>query len=142
MREKILLVEDNSSLVEILHKFLSILGYEVSVATTGTEAVRMANTQMLDLIILDIMLPEIDGLEVASQIRQNPQTRSVPILAITANVDFGMKIKSHAAGCDAFLHKPFTIKRLADVIERLLKRGGGVKASQPPHQHGKAGEEP
>lgn len=141
MRARILLVEDNPGLVEILHKFLSILGYDVSVATTGTEAVRMATAQMPDLIILDIMLPEIDGLEVASRIRQNPQTRSLPILAITANPSFEMKMKSQAVGCDAFFHKPFTIKRLADTIEKLLKEGEGVKGSPPPRQHGKVEEQ-
>lgn len=138
MKERILLVEDNPGLVAILHKFLDILGYDVSVARTGTEALQMATGQMPDLIILDIMLPEIDGLEVASRIRQNPQTSALPILAITANPHFGMKIKSQAAGCNAFLQKPFTVKRLAEAIEKLLRDAGGV----PPRQHGKAEGQP
>ena len=124
MREKILLVEDNLGLVEIVQKYLKILGYEVSVATTGTQGVEMAIEQIPDLIILDIMLPEIDGLEVASQIRRHPQTCFLPILAMTANTDFRMKIKALAAGCDAFFQKPFTISRLANAIEKLLKARG------------------
>ena len=124
MREKILLVEDNLGLVEIVQKYLKILGYEVSVATTGTQGVQMAIEQIPDLIILDIMLPEIDGLEVASQVRRHPQTCFLPILAITANSDFRIKIKAQAVGCDAFFQKPFTISRLANAIEKLLKAKG------------------
>jgi len=124
VREKILLVEDNLSLVEIVQKYLKVLGYEVSVATTGTQGVRMAIEQVPDVIILDIMLPEIDGLEVASRIRRHPQVCFLPILAITANSDFRMKIKAQAAGCDAFFQKPFTISRLANAIEKLLKVKG------------------
>lgn len=133
VREKVLLVEDNLGLVEIVRKYLRVLGYEVSVATTGTQGVQMAIAQIPDVIILDIMLPEIDGLEVASQLRRHPQTCFLPILAITANTDFRMKIKAQGAGCDAFFHKPFTISRLASAIEKLLKSKAIKDSPLPPH---------
>ena len=131
VREKVLLVEDNLGLVEIVQKYLTILGYEVSVATTGTQGIRMAIEQVPDLVILDIMLPEVDGFEVASRIRRHPEICFLPILAITASTDFRTKIKAQAAGCDAFFQKPFTIGRLANAIDKLLKVEG-MKHSLPP----------
>ncbi|MEK7335343.1 MAG: response regulator, partial [Candidatus Binatota bacterium] len=84
MKRKILLVEDHPANVEMLTMGLEFLGYAVTVAGDGNEAVEMAASQLPDLIVMDILLPNVNGLEAASRIRSNPKTRVIPILAATA----------------------------------------------------------
>jgi len=100
---------------------LEFLGYAVTVAGDGNEAVEMAASQLPDLIVMDILLPNVNGLEAASRIRNNPKTRVIPILAATALAMPGDMEKCLESGCDAYLAKPFTPKQLAAAIEKLLK---------------------
>ncbi len=83
---KILIVEDNSDMVDMIQMTLDHWGYDSITAKNGKEAVDMADYQLPDLILLDIMLPKMDGFETARLIRQNPKTHSIPILAVTAKV--------------------------------------------------------
>jgi len=121
MKRKILLVEDHPANVEMLTMGLEFLGYAVTVAGDGNEAVEMAASQLPDLIVMDILLPNVNGLEAASRIRINPKTRAIPILAATALAMPGDMEKCLEGGCDAYLAKPFTPKQLAAAIEKLLK---------------------
>ncbi|HBA40315.1 MAG: hypothetical protein A2W73_07170 [Deltaproteobacteria bacterium RIFCSPLOWO2_12_55_13] len=121
MKRKILLVEDHPANVEMLTMGLEFLGYAVTVAGDGNEAVEMAASQLPDLIVMDILLPNVNGLEAASRIRNNPKTRVIPILAATALAMPGDMEKCLESGCDAYLAKPFTPKQLAAAIEKLLK---------------------
>ena len=121
MKRKILLVEDHPANVEMLTMGLEFLGYAVTVAGDGNEAVEMATSQLPDLIVMDILLPNVNGLEAASRIRSNPKTRAIPILAATALAMPGDMEKCLESGCDAYLAKPFTPKQLAAAIEKLLK---------------------
>ncbi len=121
MKRKILLVEDHPANVEMLTMGLEFLGYAVTVAGDGNEAVEMAASQLPDLIVMDILLPNVNGLEAASRIRSNPKTRAIPILAATALAMPGDMEKCLESGCDAYLAKPFTPKQLAAAIEKLLK---------------------
>ena len=121
MKRKILLVEDHPANVEMLTMGLEFLGYAVTVAGDGNEAVEMASSQLPDLIVMDILLPNMNGLEAASRIRSNPKTRAIPILAATALAMPGDMEKCLESGCDAYLAKPFTPKQLAAAIEKLLK---------------------
>lgn len=139
MKEKILLVEDNPDLVAILSKLLSDLGLDCTVATTGHEALEKVASELPDLIILDMMLPGIHGLDVAAKIRQNPETSHISILGVTASLDFRMKIKAQAAGCDAFLVKPFTSKQLVHTMDSLLKGAGSRKKEPVSRQAAKGG---
>ena len=121
MKRKILLVEDHPANVEMLTMGLEFLGYAVTVAGDGNEAVEMAASQLPDLIVMDILLPNMNGLEAASRIRSNPKTKAIPIFAATALAMPGDMEKCLESGCDAYLAKPFTPKQLAAAIEKLLK---------------------
>ncbi len=117
---KILIVEDIPDMVNMLQMMVEHWGYDYITATNGKEAVDMADYQLPDLILLDIMLPNMDGLEAARLIRQNPKTHSIPILAVTAKVFPKDREECLQNGCNDFLAKPFTHEELASKIERLL----------------------
>ncbi|MBI4488626.1 MAG: response regulator [Deltaproteobacteria bacterium] len=121
MKKKILLVEDNPATVDVIQKELDFLGYDCVVAKDGKEAVEKADSYLPDLIIMDISLPKMDGLEASSLIRKNPKSRSIPILAATARALPGDKEKCLQAGCNDYIAKPFTHRELGAAIKKLLK---------------------
>ncbi len=121
MKNKILIAENDPSLNELLQLGLKD-SYDTISATNGKQTVDMAATQLPDLILMDIMMPEMDGLEATRLIRQNPKTRSIPILAVTAR---GGRINEEEylqSGCDDFIAKVFTVEQLVPRIEKLLKQ--------------------
>ncbi len=124
MRKKILIVEDIPGLIHILELEVQRLGYETILASNGEEAVEMAIAQLPNLIMMDIMLPEMDGFEAARQIREDPHTRAIPIIAVTALSSRKDKKKCLESGCDDYLSKPFTASQLSSSITRLLKQDG------------------
>lgn len=121
MKKRVLLVEDDLSTIDVLEKALQHLGYEVRVATNGLEAVKMAVSELPDLVVMDIMLPELDGFAATRWLRENPSTRDVPILAATAKAMPGDKEKCLAAGCDGYIAKPFSHRELEVAIAGVLK---------------------
>ena len=121
MKKKILLVEDNPATIDVIQKELEFLGYESVVAEDGKEGVEKASSYLPDLIIMDISLPKMDGLEASIAIRKNPKTQTIPILAATARALPGDKEKCLQAGCDDYIAKPFTHRELGAVIKKLLK---------------------
>lgn len=121
MKKKILLVEDNPATIDVIQKELEFLGYESVVAQDGKEGIDKAASSLPDLIIMDISLPKMDGLEATSLIRKNPKTGSIPILAATARALPGDKEKCLQAGCDDYIAKPFTHRELGAAIKKLLK---------------------
>jgi len=121
LKKHILLVEDNPGTVEVISKGLEFLGYQVTLARDGVEALEMASTQLPDLIVMDMLMPKLDGLRATAELRKNELTRAIPILAATARAMPGDEQKCLAAGCDAYIAKPFTHKQLGAVIEKLLK---------------------
>lgn len=121
MKKRILVAEDNEDMALILHQLLESHGHEVTLARDGVETVEMATSQLPDLIIMDITLPKMDGLQATSRIRRNPKTQAIPILAVTAKAMEGDQQKCLASGCDGYISKPFTVKELRGAIERLLK---------------------
>ena len=121
VKKKILIVEDNLDLIYILQKQVASLGYDSIVATNGKQAVDMTTAELPDLILMDIMMPEMDGLQATRLIRENPNTHSIPILAVTALSTFNDKNDCVKSGCNVYIPKPFTAKELASCIDRLLK---------------------
>ena len=121
MKKRILLVEDHPATIDVMRQELKFLGYEVTVAKDGIEAVEMATSELPDLIVMDIRLPKMDGLQVTSQIRKNPKTQAIPILAATVKSLPGDREECLASGCDDYIAKPFTHKELGAAIEKLLK---------------------
>jgi len=124
MRKKILIVEDIPGLIHILELEVQRLGYETILANNGQEAVEMAIAQLPNLIMMDIMMPEMDGLEAARLIHENPKTRSIPIIAVTALSSRKDKEKCLESGCDDYLSKPFTASQLSSSITALLQQNG------------------
>lgn len=121
MKKRVLLAEDHPGTIEVMQLELEFLGFEVTVATNGLEAVEMASSDLPDLIVMDIIMPKMDGFQAASRIRQNPTTKNIPILAATALARPGDREKCLESGCDGYLAKPFTHNQLGAAIDRLLE---------------------
>jgi CheY-like chemotaxis protein len=117
----ILYVEDNEDNIYMLSTRLQREGFEVSIARTGSEGVEMARTELPDLVIMDLVLPEMDGFEAARQLRNSSDTSHIPIIALSASVLPEHQHRAIDAGCDDFETKPVDFPRLRAKIERLLK---------------------
>ena len=121
MKKKILIVEDNADLLKVLQLLLKD-SYEPILAMKGRQAVDIAEAERPDLILLDIVLPDMNGLEIARLMRQHPETQSTPILAMTARVSRIDEEDCILSGCDDFIAKPFTFEQLLPRIEKLLNQ--------------------
>jgi two-component system cell cycle response regulator DivK len=116
----ILYVEDNEDNIYMLSMRLDREGFEVSIARTGREGVDMAADSLPDLIIMDLVLPEMDGFDAARQIRHTDSTSHIPIIALSASVLPEHQHRAIEAGCDVFQTKPVDFPRLLKTIEQLL----------------------
>ena len=117
---KILLVEDNEMNRDMLSRRLQRRGYQVLIAVDGGQGVAMAQSEAPDLILMDMSLPVLDGWEVARQLKAAPETRAIPIIALTAHAMVGDREKALDAGCDDYDTKPIEFPRLVEKIEALL----------------------
>ena len=117
---KVLLVEDNEMNRDMLSRRLERRGFDVLIAVDGEEGVRMAKTEMPDLILMDMSLPVLDGWGAARQIKAEANTRSIPLIALTAHAMAGDRDKALQAGCDDYDTKPIELPRLLDKMDRLL----------------------
>ena len=128
--KKILIVDDDRDLTHILRVHFESQGYDVILAGNGKEGVDLATSQVPDLIVMDIMLPVMDGLEATRLIREHPNTHSTPILAMTAKVTEQDKKDCFQSGCNDHIGKPFTARQLTASIERLLNPKGTSDTAQ------------
>jgi len=119
---KILLVEDNEMNWDMLSRRLGRRGYEVVVAVDGEKGVTMSRSEGPDLILMDMSLPILDGWEATRQIKAAPETRAIPVIALTAHAMVGDREKAMDAGCDDYDTKPIEFKRLLDKIEAALAK--------------------
>jgi two-component system cell cycle response regulator DivK len=119
---KILYVEDNEDNVYVLKSRLTRAGHTVLVASDGAQAVTMAAAEQPNLILMDLSLPVLDGWEATRRIKAAPETRHIPVIALTAHAMAGDREKAIAAGCDDFDTKPVEMPRLLDKIQALTKR--------------------
>ena len=122
---KLLLVEDNEMNRDMLSRRLERRGYEVVTAVDGEEGLRLARSEAPALILMDMSLPVLDGWEATRQLKAMPETRGIPIIALTAHAMAGDREEAVAAGCDDFDTKPIELERLLGKIEALL---GGTPA--------------
>jgi CheY-like chemotaxis protein len=122
MKKKILMVDDDLDLCLIFQTVFEHLGYDSVFAVDGAEAVKIATTQKPDLILMDIIMPVMNGYQATRMIRQNPKTRSIPIIAVTALTSPEEREECLKSGCDDYIAKPFKIKDLASRIEKLLNQ--------------------
>ena len=120
MAKTILVIEDHEDNRRIMHDLLTNSGYEVIEAVTGEEGLTLAETHHPDLILLDIQLPGIDGYEVTRRIKSNPDLQKVAIIAVTSYALSGDDIKAFEAGCNAYVTKPFSPRKLLAEIRQYL----------------------
>lgn len=120
MTPKILIIEDNIQNRLLMVDILSVHGYEVIEARDGLEGIQLALAHKPDLILLDMQMPVMDGLEAARLLKADPETRCIKILAITSFAMKGDRERILAAGCDEYMAKPIDTRELPVVIQRLL----------------------
>lgn len=119
---KILVIDDEQTINELIKVNLELAGYSVIQALDGTKGFALAKQELPNLIVLDVMMPEVDGFTVAQRIRQNPETKNIPILMLTALSQLNDKVKGFDLGVDDYLTKPFEMDELKVRIRALLKR--------------------
>jgi two-component system, OmpR family, phosphate regulon response regulator PhoB len=119
---RILLIEDERALTEVLTYTLRREGYDVSVAHDGQEGLRKAQTLLPDLVILDLMLPVLDGLDVCRELRAGERTRTLPILMLTARAEETDQVVGFSLGADDYVTKPFSVKVLVQRLKALQRR--------------------
>ena len=123
---KILLVEDNEMNRDMLSRRLERKGYEVEMAVDGRQGVDKAKTLAYDLVLMDTSLPEIDGWEATRELRADPATKKLPIIALTAHAMSGDREKALEAGCNDYDTKPIELSRLLGKMEALLGGASGT----------------
>ena len=117
---KILLVEDDEMNRDMLSRRLERRGYQVVIAVDGEQGMSMAQSEAPDLILMDMSLPTLDGWEAARQLKAAPETRAIPIIALTAHAMVGDREKAIEAGCDDYDTKPVEFQRLVEKIQGIL----------------------
>jgi two-component system, cell cycle response regulator DivK len=120
--EVVLVVEDDSKSRKLVRDLLTFKGYEIIEAETGEEGVGLAQERHPSLILMDIRLPGIDGIQALGRLRAEVATRGIPVMAMTASVMSGDRQRVLAAGFDAFQSKPIKIKDFVAAVEQLLER--------------------
>jgi two-component system cell cycle response regulator DivK len=122
MKKRILVVEDQDDSRRIMRDLLVSAGYEVLEAHTGADAVQAAETERPDLILMDLQLPVIDGLEATRRIKANTDLRATPVVAVTSYALSGDNEKAMAAGCDSYFSKPVSPRTLLAKINAILSK--------------------
>jgi two-component system phosphate regulon response regulator PhoB len=133
---QVLIVDDERDLVRLLEFNLQQAGFETAAAYAGVEALEKVRQRVPDLVVLDLMLPDIPGTEVCRQIKASPRTRHVPVLMLTARTDEVDRVVGFEVGADDFVTKPFSVRELVLRIRAILRRGGGADADQAREQVG------
>ena len=119
----ILIVEDNEKNMKLVRDILQHKGHVTLEAVTGTEGVRLAKTQRPDLVLMDIQLPDMDGIAALGEIRKDPGLDALPVLAVSASVMPDEQQKIVASGFDAFITKPIALKPFLETVQRFLIDG-------------------
>ena len=130
MKKNILIVEDEPDAVELLELHLKNAGYDVTLAEDGEEALRKIHKSIPDLVILDLMIPEINGLEVCKVIRKDPATESIPVVMCTAKASEIDKVLGLELGADDYITKPFSPRELVLRVKNLLKRNNKTQQTE------------
>ncbi len=121
-KKSILVVDDNPDIVTIVKTILEGKGFGVQSAINGSEAFSQLGEQKPDLIILDVMMPQMDGLEVLRKLRETPDYSSIPVILLTAKVQYEDVLKGYKLGADYYITKPFTSTQLINGINFMLSK--------------------
>ncbi|TDI65693.1 MAG: response regulator [Alphaproteobacteria bacterium] len=121
MGHKILIVEDNELNMKLFHDLLEAYGYTTVQTRDGRDALELARKHRPDLIVLDIQLPEISGLEVTRQLKEDEELKSIPVIAVTAFAMKGDEQKIRECGCEAYIAKPISVTNFISTIQKVLE---------------------
>ena len=131
MASKILIVDDEPDLLRLIAYALQIEGYQIVTASTGMEGLRKVQSENPDLAILDLMLPDINGVEICKQLRSQPETADLPIMVLSARVQVADKVRALQAGADEYVSKPVDSDELVARVKALLKFTDRLRQSSP-----------
>jgi two-component system cell cycle response regulator DivK len=126
VRKRVLIVEDNPLNMKLFSAMIAAQGYEVLQAKNGSQGLDLAQRQHPDLIIMDIQLPGMSGLEVTQNLKTDDATRDIPIIATTAFALRGDEEKILASGCDGYMAKPIAISQFLELIETFMLKAPGI----------------
>lgn len=127
---RVLIVDDDPGLLKLVQRALTPKGYEVLTATTGTEGLNQVQAEKPDIVVLDKVMPDIEGFEIARRLRREPVFAHIPIVILTGASELGDKLDAFNAGADDYLTKPFEVDELAARLAALLRRAEAFKAAK------------
>ena len=122
IQKTILIIDDEKDILELVKRYLLQEGYDVVVAETGEQALEIAHSRLPTLIVLDLMLPGIDGLDLCKMLKKNPKTRNIPVIILSGKSEDSDIVTSFEVGADDYITKPFSPKVLVARIRRVLRR--------------------
>lgn len=120
MPKTVLVVEDNELNMKLFHDLLEAHGYATLQTKDGIEAMKIARQKRPDLILMDIQLPEVSGLEVTKWLKEDPDLRAIPVVAVTAFAMKGDEDKIRQGGCEAYIAKPISVAKFLETVQRFL----------------------
>jgi two-component system, cell cycle response regulator DivK len=120
MSKTVLVVEDNELNMKLFHDLLEANGYNIIQTRNGLEAMDLARTHHPDLILMDIQLPEVSGLDVTKWIKEDEELRAIPVIAVTAFAMKGDEERIRAGGCEAYLSKPISVAKFIETVKAYL----------------------
>ncbi|HEX7713104.1 MAG TPA: response regulator, partial [Bacillota bacterium] len=131
MPSTIAIIEDEPNIVELVKYNLDREGYRTISAGTGKKGLELVHQELPDLVILDLMLPELDGMSVCKQLRSDPQTKAIPIIILTAKSEEADRVLGLEMGADDYVTKPFSPRELIARIRAVLRRSTNVEEGEP-----------
>lgn len=135
MAGQLLLVDDEPGLREAVQAYLEDSGFTVDVASNAREGLDLARQKLPDLVITDIMMPQVDGYQFLKQLREEPQFKTLPIVFLTARGMTADRIQGYNAGCDAYISKPFDPDELVAVVKNLLEKQAAARSGGDDEVH-------
>lgn len=124
MRKTVLIVEDNPMNMELASDLLEMAGYKVLASDTAVGGIQLARDQLPDIVLMDIALPDMDGLTATRQLKEDPKLSHIPVIALTAHAMGGDEKKALDAGCDGYITKPIDTRAFARSVDDVLSRNG------------------
>jgi len=121
VQKRVLIVEDNELNMKLFHDLLEAHGYATLQTRDGMEALRIARAHRPDLILMDIQLPEVSGIEVTKWLKEDDDLRSIPVIAVTAFAMKGDEEKIREGGCEDYIAKPISVSKFLEIVQRYLR---------------------
>jgi DNA-binding response OmpR family regulator len=126
LKKRILIVDDEPSILETIKFHLELNEYEVISAADGMEALKVARAENPDLILLDLMLPRMDGYKVCKMLKMDKRYKSIPVIMLTAKAGSMDEVEGYQSGADAYIKKPFDLDALSSVVQEMLEKSKGL----------------